>query len=350
MAIAVQCEKCGKAFSLPDRLAGKRGRCDQCGHVFWINAFGQGDDLNSASASDSAVPLADVEPVAVAAVAQQQSAHDTAMAGAARKARSGNTSMAGVSAKRVSPGDTAMPGAAPRQPSSGGTSVAGRRVSAIDARVEGLAPKRALPSSPVHIVVPDPNALNAPVGRKYGERLPGDPFKFPKVGLVDRWLPVVLIVVGYGLPMFIASKAYHHAPTHHNLLGMLSLVLRILVIIPAALIGASIGGRIKNYDLPERAVVRMAAVLGLPMVCTSWAAPPIGLWTSYVLSGWLLGMVPACLAFWFLFRLTRREIIVGFLLSMFMAIITANAVGWGLAKIDAAQGGHHAAPAAVAPH
>ncbi|MDX2038077.1 MAG: hypothetical protein SFX72_15620 [Isosphaeraceae bacterium] len=40
MAIAFACEGCGKAYEVPDTLAGKRGRCKACGHEFRIPAAG----------------------------------------------------------------------------------------------------------------------------------------------------------------------------------------------------------------------------------------------------------------------------------------------------------------------
>jgi hypothetical protein len=36
MAIKFACEDCGKTYEVPDNLAGKKGRCKACGHVFHI--------------------------------------------------------------------------------------------------------------------------------------------------------------------------------------------------------------------------------------------------------------------------------------------------------------------------
>lgn len=61
MAIAFSCEGCGKSFSVDDRLAGKRSRCKQCGHVFQIPgpSPAQPAPQRPARASDPAPPAFD---------------------------------------------------------------------------------------------------------------------------------------------------------------------------------------------------------------------------------------------------------------------------------------------------
>lgn len=48
MAIAFGCEKCGKRYQVNDDLAGKRGKCKQCGQVFTIPVPGRATVAKSA--------------------------------------------------------------------------------------------------------------------------------------------------------------------------------------------------------------------------------------------------------------------------------------------------------------
>lgn len=241
MAITVQCEQCGKSFAIPDHLAGRRGRCDQCGHVFWLTA-----------------------------------------------------------------------------PSSSSSSAGGRSSSPATAENSASTATRPAVQS---ILIPPRMVIVSPSPPR--QRKSGEPFRFPKADVLDTWLAPLLILIGFGVPIVYVIREYSH-------LRLVSLLLFIFLVIPAAFCGVAIAARRIKFGLPEQAGLRMAAVLAVPLGLTYAVVLPLGAGSYYVLAGWLIGNFPAFFAFWFLYRLTGRQAIIGFIWAMVLAMLVGAAAGWGL--------------------
>ena len=51
--IAFQCSSCGQSFEVDDSLAGKKGRCRNCGQIFTVPGLREGTTLGTTYAGET---------------------------------------------------------------------------------------------------------------------------------------------------------------------------------------------------------------------------------------------------------------------------------------------------------
>lgn len=166
------------------------------------------------------------------------------------------------------------------------------------------------------------SVVQAERGRKSGEQ-----FTFEYADVLDKYLPFALAGIGFGLPAVYALASF----SGPRVMGFL---IATVATVGLALVGVLVAAGTMKFDLPENPFYRIAAVLAVPTLLRYGIGIPrgispfgaYGVWQAYLPIGWFVGLVPAFLVFWFLFRLKDKEALVGF-----AAAIVAATIGSALA-------------------
>jgi hypothetical protein len=268
MGISFQCDACGKQYKVADELAGKRGKCKNCGAVIQVPRIETpADEPPDLSA------LAEIERTGVAA------------------------------------------------PEPAYTAPMRHNTSAPTIRYE----------TPPQYAPPAPRYIGA--AAKPRKSSGANPFE----ALIHDWLPIGLILVGYGLPFLVALIGAIRSPA--PLIGLIiifsGLALLVFVVVPITVVGLKVAAKYMEFELVASPGFRvMAAFAAGPLVfflfeelgAVSLAAnsASAGLAT---LIGWFflavaMGLVASLFLLWLLFQVRFNQAVVTWL---FAAL--ANVVG-----------------------
>lgn len=261
MAVQTRCPQCNKRYVAPDHMAGRRVRCRDCGSVFALPAEPDPHYRNEGAAGSGGS--------SVAADALSASSSGTHVAPGASKA--------GVAvAQRAQLADEAQLG-----------------VAAVGSDLQALEAAKDEAGTPGWTPPPRVN-----VG-----------FDFPLSRYVDRWLPLVLLLIAAS---WLLSRTVASNPAGPGWVT----VVRVLVFLAAFAAIVFPAGRYAlrraapklHFALPPQSSWRLFAALSVPFA----AAVAMWLVTDGALSGLVLGCVAGSIVLagglWLLFRLRPEEL------------------------------------------
>ncbi|MEX0774132.1 MAG: HEAT repeat domain-containing protein [Phycisphaeraceae bacterium] len=294
--IRVSCPGCQVKYKVPDEAAGKHVKCRQCGARISIPAgmaSAQGAQVRPMAPS-AAAPGG---PGATIDLSLLMSLEDTTQAGPPEAAQDPWEAMLNA-------------------PVSGGAGGAGPRAPRpVSPKSAAPAPTGAAqPRHPVAPVTSGPRQVRA-----YN-------------AILDQYLPIALILVGYGsiLLSIYQAEARPNMPTNikMGILGMVALFVAayVLVIVPVTSLGPRYTAKLLRFELPDSILFRTHAIFALPFALVA----VINMFTfNQLLSSMialLLLMPLAFLLIWGLFHMKFVEAMVGF-------VFTGLAFGGSLALL-----------------
>jgi hypothetical protein len=280
MGISFQCDACGKQYKVADALAGKRGKCKECGAVIQVPQIEPpAEELTDLSA------LAEIERTGVVMP-------EPAEAAAARSRRVPPA----PALNYATPTDYDSSPTIPFQP----------------------ARKKSREPHPFHVVI-------------------------------DSWLPIGLILVGYGFPLIMSliDDARSDSPGLSLLLTAAFVVVVLLVVVRVTVLGLKLASHYMEFELAESPGFRvMAAFAAGPLTAAIFtemavlasATLPSAIQRMYVIFFWLIvgmiiGIFISFFLLWLLFGLRFKEAVVAWLLAAlgnFIGSIIALAVYLGI--------------------
>src|SRR4051812_37789010 len=156
---------------------------------------------------------------------------------------------------------------------------------------------------PTDLPVPDDVPMSGPISSRLNVR-----FSYPGAAVVDRWLPVLLLVGG---GLWIALTAYGSDPNQPGLTTarlFVMLCAYLGVVFPMGLRGVHLAARDLGFMLPRTSTFRALATFMPVFVLGSVLWMASGGKVSGLILGVVCGFLVSTGAMWLLFRLQPREL------------------------------------------
>ncbi|HSV12822.1 MAG TPA: hypothetical protein VLI90_01085, partial [Tepidisphaeraceae bacterium] len=292
MSITAVCPSCGKRFQAPAQFAGKRVKCKQCGVVFQIAAQGGGA----------------AAPAAGTAGTQRNQTNSQSKAGDQIDI---DDSLAQLESVASFAGEDAPPPQASRAGSKVGSKAGAAGGTSAGAGAGGK--PRIVGRDELNTKMEaNPDAeeveLEGPTDVSYRANVLK--FRYPGAKIIDQWLPLFLLVLGFGLMAMVISPRDQTYGIRWIAAArfVIPVLLYRILILPMAMAMVHKAGQEMRYQMPPNEKLRGFATYlpALAFAFTFWTAS--GGSVLGLILGAFIGLALSSAALWLLFRLRDEEV------------------------------------------